>query len=125
MALVKNLGADEVLDYKTPEGMRYKNLSRRKPSWCGGALGTLPTFGGLQSRACTRGHGDWHDADIQDHSQELVQQAHILKAQIRAIWDDTQCNRLTRGDRFGGGREAEGDYGFYVPIGEVSICLGL
>jgi len=96
----------------------------RTEIWCGGALGTLPTFGGLQSRTCTRGHCDGHDANIQDSSQELVQQAHILKAQIPAIWDVTQCNRLTRGDRIGGGREAEGDCGFYIPIGEVSRCLG-
>ncbi|CAK9263286.1 unnamed protein product [Sphagnum jensenii] len=30
MALVKNLGADEVLDYKTPEGLRYQSPSGRK-----------------------------------------------------------------------------------------------
>jgi NADPH:quinone reductase-like Zn-dependent oxidoreductase len=30
MALVKNLGADEVVDYKTPEGMRYESPSGRK-----------------------------------------------------------------------------------------------
>jgi NADPH:quinone reductase-like Zn-dependent oxidoreductase len=29
MALVKNLGADEVLDYKTPEGLRYHSPSGR------------------------------------------------------------------------------------------------